>query len=452
MTWRQILARAASIDGNARRHVAAVEKAIDEGLGGAPSAATLREVHGGKSLDRPATVVLLDALDRAIRSPARASCDAATLASIRAVLRHLGDVVLTLVQMSMGLTPRLPVEARLERLEAAAGRDAPEPRPGAQCARCGYSPVKRRTDKDLGERTETISCPACGWIEETMLERRVDWPSRPEPAPAAAQGKVQIDWISIPGGSFQSGLTARQARRLAEISAGVMRRRPVDGMDEERELEERTGNADWVEARLLVLYPAASVELAPYKIARRPVTNAEYARFLAETGAERPYWWKQADNAEPQRPVTGLSWNAAVSYARWAGADLPTEAQWARAARGRDGRLFPWGDDWGPVGDRLEKLADPNLPWPPGTIPGLESPDGVLDLVTRRWEWCDDVFLPPPGAVEQAWRELHPAWREGMQTLRGGESAEIIASSVARRGWAPDKQMLDTGFRLALPG
>jgi hypothetical protein len=71
--------------------------------------------------------------------------------------------------------------------------------------------------------------------------------------------------------------------------------------------------------------------------------------------------------------------------------------------------------------------------------------------VTRRWEWCDEPFLPPAGADERAWREAHPAWREGMQTLRGGETPELIASTVARRGWAPDKQMLDAGFRLALP-
>jgi len=82
------------------------------------------------------------------------------------------------------------------------------------------------------------------------------------------------------------------------------------------------------------------VELAQFWIAKAPVTNAQYARFVAETGREPPDHWKGKD--PPQKiadhPVTSVCWHDATAYATWAGGRLPTEEEWEKAARGTDGR------------------------------------------------------------------------------------------------------------------
>ena len=87
------------------------------------------------------------------------------------------------------------------------------------------------------------------------------------------------------------------------------------------------------------------VELPQFWIAKAPVTNAQYARFVAETGREPPDHWK--GKTPPQKiaghPMTYVSWDDAVAYATWAGGRLPTEEEWEKAARGTDGREYPWG-------------------------------------------------------------------------------------------------------------
>jgi formylglycine-generating enzyme required for sulfatase activity len=177
-----------------------------------------------------------------------------------------------------------------------------------------------------------------------------------------------------------------------------------------------------------------------------------YARFVEETGGARPYWWKEPDTAEPGRPVLGVSWDAAAAYARWAGAELPTEVEWERAARGPDRWIFPWGNELGAAGETLEAQTDLALPWPPGSVAGLASREGCLDLVTRRWEWCADLFAPPRDVRAELWREVYPGWRPDMRALRGGELDVFIASALSRRGATADQPMLEATFRIARRG
>jgi formylglycine-generating enzyme required for sulfatase activity len=162
--------------------------------------------------------------------------------------------------------------------------------------------------------------------------------------------------------------------------------------------------------------PLHAVWLDAFLIARTPVTNAAYARYLSATGAPRPPFWMAPAFAAPDQPVVGLSWDEAASFAAWAGARLPTEAEWEKAARGGIRARYPWGNAPSPV--RFDR------PPPVGSTPA--NPFGLHDLsgVCHEWcaDWYDDAYyahaprLNPTGPVTGtrrvsrggAWRHADP--------------------------------------------
>ena len=122
--------------------------------------------------------------------------------------------------------------------------------------------------------------------------------------------------------------------------------------------------------------------------ARTPVTNAQYACFVAETGREPPKHWKGArPPAElADHPVVYVTWHDAVAYAGWAGARLPTEQEWEMAARGYDGREYPWGE-WAEGRCNTEETGIGKTS-PVGQFsPGGDSPYGLQDAAGNVWEW-----------------------------------------------------------------
>jgi len=91
--------------------------------------------------------------------------------------------------------------------------------------------------------------------------------------------------------------------------------------------------------------PQHRVWVDRFEIDRYEVTTRRYAEFLSVTSRAEPWQWEAVDPARHHdRPVIGVSWFDAEAYCRWRGARLPTEAEWEKAARGSDGRLFPWGN------------------------------------------------------------------------------------------------------------
>jgi formylglycine-generating enzyme required for sulfatase activity len=137
--------------------------------------------------------------------------------------------------------------------------------------------------------------------------------------------------------------------------------------------------------------PKRTVYLDGFWMYKHEVTVAQYRRFCAETGRKMPdppsWGWKE------DHPIVNVSWDDAQAYADWAGVQLPTEAQWEKAARGTDGRTFPWGDTFDPskavcsVAPRKEKSTAPV-----GSIPSGASPYGCLDMSGNVWEWCSDWY------------------------------------------------------------
>jgi len=131
------------------------------------------------------------------------------------------------------------------------------------------------------------------------------------------------------------------------------------------------------------------VELAEFWINKAPVTNAEYARFVAETGHRPPKHWggKTPPKEIADHPVVNVSWDDAAAYAGWAGGRLPSEEEWEKAARGTDGRIYPWGDER-PDEGRCNYDGNVGSTTPVGQYsPRGDSPYGCMDMAGNVWEW-----------------------------------------------------------------
>lgn len=142
--------------------------------------------------------------------------------------------------------------------------------------------------------------------------------------------------------------------------------------------------------------------LPPFWIDKTPVTNAEYKRFLdANPDQQVPAHWDAASRAYPlgkgKHPVTWVSWHDAVAYAEWAGKRLPTGPEWEKAARGTDGRIYPWGDEW--VGGYCN-IGETGIgsTTPVGRFsPVGDSLYGCVDMAGNVWEWTATPVYPGYG-------------------------------------------------------
>ncbi len=145
--------------------------------------------------------------------------------------------------------------------------------------------------------------------------------------------------------------------------------------------------------------PERRVSLSAYRISKYPVTNAQYARFVVDTGYLPPQHWKNGKIPEGQEmhPVTMVSWMNANAYLEWAGMRLPTEAEWEKAARGTDGRRWPWGETMD--ADRLNTYYRVGSTTPVDKYEGGVSPYGVWDMSGNVSEWTASDFIPYPGTT-----------------------------------------------------
>ena len=136
-----------------------------------------------------------------------------------------------------------------------------------------------------------------------------------------------------------------------------------------------------------------SVWVDAFQIGRYPVTNAQYRRFIQQTGHEPPNPWVEGEYPElmGDHPVTWVSCENAEAYATWAGCKLPSFEAWQRAVRGDDERLFPWGDEIDKPRCNTAELGVGGTT-PVGTFPEGVSPFGCYDMLGNVWEWTSTWY------------------------------------------------------------
>lgn len=225
--------------------------------------------------------------------------------------------------------------------------------------------------------------------------------------------------------------------------------------------------------------PRHQAQVGFFRIARTPVSNALWLAFVQDTGAHRPInWGVEPAPEQGDHPVVDISWDDAQLFCGWlrdrtgSALRLPTEAEWEKAARGGDGRRFPWGDAFDLTRCNVRESAL-GATTPAGAYPAGASPYGVLDMAGNVWEWTQSLQAAYPyaaddgrnGAKAQIPRRLPrilqrlvrqapehmPPPVELRRVLRGGcwANPSGFARCACRLRLAPDKRTPFVGLRLA---
>jgi formylglycine-generating enzyme required for sulfatase activity len=201
--------------------------------------------------------------------------------------------------------------------------------------------------------------------------------------------------------------------------------------------------------------PAHEVDLPAFEIDHFELTNDEFAQFAEQTGyltyAEQngKKSWRDVAEGRGNHPVVYVTWNDAVAYCEWAGKRLPTEAEWEKAARGDDGRIYPWGNEFvAENGNFYEGGVRGTTAV--GSYPAGASPYGVEDMAGNVREWVQDYFLAYPGAAADA----DPFFGEENRVNRGGgwfdgEEGEVVTTYNRNAGPPDISANDDIGFRCA---
>ena len=128
------------------------------------------------------------------------------------------------------------------------------------------------------------------------------------------------------------------------------------------------------------------VETKEYFIDLYPVTNADYKKFIEATGHAEPASWRRGNwpEGKENHPVVEVNWESASAYAEWAGKRLPTGEEWEKAARGTDGRTWPWGNEFDR--DKCNTFSGDTTPVGKYSPQG-DSPYGCQDMAGNVWEW-----------------------------------------------------------------
>ena len=203
-------------------------------------------------------------------------------------------------------------------------------------------------------------------------------------------------------------------------------------------------------------HPEHRVYLDAYYLDQYEVTVEQYGKFLSVTNRKRPKYWEQVSfKRDARKPVVGVHWHDAQAYCQWAGKRLPTEAEWEKAARGTDKRIYPWGDgqpnfkmanfgkNWSSKVVYKEKLKEV------GSYEQGKSPYGIYDLAGNVWEWVSDWYAKD--SYSESLKKDPRGLKNNWKILRGGSwnlTPSLLRSSF-RNNLNPKIRYADLGFRCA---
>lgn len=190
--------------------------------------------------------------------------------------------------------------------------------------------------------------------------------------------------------------------------------------------------------------PGHKVAVKAFFIDKTEVTNEQYSEFVKQTRRNPPVHWSGGNfpPGEANFPVVNVSWNDASAYAEWANKRLPTEEEWEYAARGTDGRIYPYGNEWKA---KYSNAAEDNIlkPRAVASYPEGASPFSVLDMAGNVAEWTASDYAPYPGSKAKP--------DPGNKVFRGGSFSNPAKQQTATDRFydAPTKTMNYVGFRCA---
>jgi cytochrome c-type biogenesis protein len=207
--------------------------------------------------------------------------------------------------------------------------------------------------------------------------------------------------------------------------------------------------------------PQQTIFLKEFYIDRYEVTHKRYKKYVDALGAISPPNWHGLNfpKGKDNEPVTQVSWYDATNFCQWAKKKLPTEKLWERAARGKEGREYPWGNSFQPGWANLSnRPGSKNMPMAVGTFPKSVSPEGVHDLIGNVWEWVDNDYQPYKDSTYQS-----QYYQARLKILRGHSASDIghfpgamysqaikmFSRSGYRQYSSADEPAPDVGFRCA---
>lgn len=269
------------------------------------------------------------------------------------------------------------------------------------------------------------------------LTARAEAP-QPTPPPEAARLVFEPQIMKIPAGKFLMGTTKEQAQAVLKVTN--------NDKDRQRRLE-------WEQ-------PQHIVELSEYSIGKYPITNREYQAFVKDAKYSPPKDWDgdKFPDGKGGHPVVNVSWNDASEYCKWLSEKtkkqyrLPTEAEWEKAARGEDGRVYPWGNEFdskkaNTIESKIGGTSEVGQFSPQG-----DSPYGCADMVGNVWEWCLDWFNENEYKNRKdGVKDLKGPKSGSSRGLRGGSwdlDGIYYARVPARNDIRPGNQWYFSGFRV----
>jgi eukaryotic-like serine/threonine-protein kinase len=253
------------------------------------------------------------------------------------------------------------------------------------------------------------------------------------PTPELKIGSTQVSAIDgmtllyIPAGEFQMGSTDAQFQAAKTLCLKQGGTKPECGSFSKEE-------------------PMHMVYLDAFWIDQTEVSNAMYMKCVSAGNCQVS---KQKTNLiDDQKPVVEVNWSQAKTYCEWAGRGLPTEAQWEKAARGTDGRSYPWGEGVDPSKANYNKSKIDQTSNIGNYLAGA-SPYGALDMAGNIWEWVADW----DGSYSKETQRNPTGPTSGNdRVFRGGsfQDDELYIRTSMRGSWSPDFSVPSLGFRCVL--